>query len=698
MANTTSVPKSGPLNGGEPPPSKATALIEEHHPGSRKASRSLGLFKANDDKRSGTQKTTKHPLFGVPAVSPQILTTRSTILAPVDSPDDLPYLSLEAATSTTSMNASSGTTSANDKSILIRRLSSPSGIKSIPSATYVPHTPAHPKTKKTFDLTKPPAPNLPPRGKKLSLASPPLVPKDDINNDRENSNTVSPDLDATSLPAKFPLSVELTPFKHKVGGHTAIFRFSKRAVCKVLINRENMWYEAVELRHEELLKFMPKYIGVLNVRHTVPVPEDSDLADVSPQTVAQSPDDYECLPEVVLDDNIHIMPDSLLQHYSSSVPSDHDSFRDKHPDLPYSPHDSPHLEATSPGMSTSWGASTVNQKLRELVLHEVFAPLQAPKPDLSSNHNTNRSRHLSDIMAPDIYPPHQQRSYSDLQSVVNASATKTVVDHMELEKLDEEEYYSESANRDDRSSIHRVSSHPPDSVFIMDDGDRDVTGALATPASNSPEMVPSSTAASARVQVRTERFILLEDLTKGMKRPCVLDLKMGTRQYGVDASPKKKASQRQKCRETTSQQLGVRICGMQVVNTLTDKYFYQDKYFGRGVKAGLQFKLCLAKFLYNGASASSILRHIGTILSDIEELHKIIKSLVGYRLYGSSLLLMYDGATADSSLSVRLIDFAKCVTAEDDLPLSTRTPPKHPFAPDNGFLRGLKTLKHYFSE
>lgn len=53
-------------------------------------------------------------------------------------------------------------------------------------------------------------------------------------------------------------AVELKPYNHQVGGHTNLFRFSKRAVCKQLSNRENEFYEVVERQHPELLKFLPK--------------------------------------------------------------------------------------------------------------------------------------------------------------------------------------------------------------------------------------------------------------------------------------------------------------------------------------------------------------------------------------------------------------------------------------------------------
>ena len=54
-------------------------------------------------------------------------------------------------------------------------------------------------------------------------------------------------------------AVELKPYNHQVGGHTTVFRFSRRAVCKQLSNRENEFYEVVEREHPNLLKFLPRY-------------------------------------------------------------------------------------------------------------------------------------------------------------------------------------------------------------------------------------------------------------------------------------------------------------------------------------------------------------------------------------------------------------------------------------------------------
>jgi hypothetical protein len=64
---------------------------------------------------------------------------------------------------------------------------------------------------------------------------------------------------------KEPLeAIELIPYKHQVGGHTTIWRFSKRAVCKQLNNRENEFYEKIERYHRDLLPFLPRSVKSYN--------------------------------------------------------------------------------------------------------------------------------------------------------------------------------------------------------------------------------------------------------------------------------------------------------------------------------------------------------------------------------------------------------------------------------------------------
>lgn len=220
--------------------------------------------------------------------------------------------------------------------------------------------------------------------------------------------------------------------------------------------------------------------------------------------------------------------------------------------------------------------------------------------------------------------------------------------------------------------------------------------------------------AQTQASQRVEFFLLLEDLTAGMKRPCIMDLKMGTRQYGVDANEQKRASQRRKCQSTTSQELGVRVCGLQVWDAKEQRYIFLDKYYGRNLRAGREFRDALIRFLYDGIDYTSVLRHIPTILRKISELEVTIRKLIGYRFYAASLLITYDGgiqeldeesdasvATINSTrsrneLDFRMADFANCITKEDIETKEKACPPQYPDSPDMGFLKGLRTLRKQF--
>lgn len=208
---------------------------------------------------------------------------------------------------------------------------------------------------------------------------------------------------------------------------------------------------------------------------------------------------------------------------------------------------------------------------------------------------------------------------------------------------------------------------------------------------------------------RVTQYIAMDNLTHGYSKPCVLDLKMGTRQHGHDASPKKVATMTAKCKATTSACMGFRLCGMKVYNVTTQSYAYRDKYFGRRVKPH-EVMEALEMFFHNGNSVQADM--IPMILQEVYGLIKVVQKCSTHRFFSASLLLIYEGdVRMDRRVTVKLIDFAHTTSTAEIVQGATEGGPSvegdssakakqagsplrgFPFeGPDTGLLRGLHSI------
>ncbi|KAK4512621.1 Vacuolar protein sorting-associated protein 55 [Mucor velutinosus] len=550
-------------------------------------------------------------------------------------------------------------------------------------------------------------------------------------------------------PTKITTSLPLLPFNNQVGGHASFFRFSKRAICKPVSSREQEFYEHIDAKHHELLPFTSQYMGVLNVTYrstgTAEPPVPEVLFEKNKHLLR---DWHACANNLGRRHSSSCSPGS---HPSQDYlrPSICRARSKKFQEQVLREVFSPEALKERLVLAEDWkrrnrlpsNASSGN-------LEELKSCWDSTQPELAHSYSDRFPvrklwRDENPIAEGGRSVPimstcqHHQPAEDDFDEDDDSSTLTDSIDTMTLEPR-RPSFISSTASSPSIKKESPGESVDDDNIFTMDDfdvGKRPHLDTMKRAPPNIPLLQVDSTClkkqnnkqrdcatsdtnakrlnnpwslqiynrdlqkirnrkqtnAADEPQQTMQKYILIEDLTDDVKYPCVLDLKMGTRQYGVYATREKMRSQTIKCEKSTSKVLGVRVCGMQVYKTNLREFLFQDKYYGRTLTP-ISFCHTLEAYLDNGNGCQ--IKHIPVIVRKLRRLARIVKTMNDYRFYSSSLLMIYDGnASSDRKIDVRIIDFANCVTSEDvQCQYQNFTYPPRNKGPDNGYLLGLKSL------
>ena len=171
-------------------------------------------------------------------------------------------------------------------------------------------------------------------------------------------------------------------------------------------------------------------------------------------------------------------------------------------------------------------------------------------------------------------------------------------------------------------------------------------------------------------------FLVLEDITQGYKLPAVMDVKIGRKNYGPDASKEKRARCDRK-NLGTRPPLGYSVSGIlshslkpedEGKNDMAGRQ-YSKNGFGKKLTTDTVWKVPEAFYDLLNSGKVEIVNDV--FLRKLEQMLKVFEAQSRYHIYGSSLLLAYDADAVrkfrngklhadalEQFINVKLIDFA----------------------------------------
>eukprot|EP01124_Arcella_intermedia_P028405 TRINITY_DN5768_c0_g1_i1.p1 TRINITY_DN5768_c0_g1~~TRINITY_DN5768_c0_g1_i1.p1 ORF type:complete len:206 (-),score=36.19 TRINITY_DN5768_c0_g1_i1:29-646(-) len=131
---------------------------------------------------------------------------------------------------------------------------------------------------------------------------------------------------------------------------------------------------------------------------------------------------------------------------------------------------------------------------------------------------------------------------------------------------------------------------------------------------------------------------------------------------------------------STSDALGFRICGIRCFQPGTQSYVVKDKPWGTSVKVEMM-ETVLKIFIHNGTKIRYEI--LEAMLPKLHELRNFFAAQTSYKFYGSSILFLYDGASSEPNVKVKMVDFAHTNKVTDG-------------TKDESYLFGLDSVINFF--
>lgn len=148
----------------------------------------------------------------------------------------------------------------------------------------------------------------------------------------------------------------------------------------------------------------------------------------------------------------------------------------------------------------------------------------------------------------------------------------------------------------------------------------------------------------------------MEDICASFNTPCIADIKIGlTEVCSLDSEDKKMSMIKKDCH--TLPKLGYRFAGAKTYNKHTDSAKLLDKEWGKSfTRTNCAVKT--EQFFCNGCSSEIRRDVVPTLLRQLKDLIEYYEKQGLFWLCRSSLLVVYEGQSSESTGRLKLIDFA----------------------------------------